>query len=213
MTMEPRKTVAAAGFAIGLVALVLQMSLTVPASMETGRSLVASIVYFFSFFTILTNILMVLIYLGALVRGRRWLAFFRKPHTRATAAATITLVGGFYHFVLAGLWHPDGLFAFCDVLLHYVTPAIYLVWFAVWNRTGTLKLPAALTMLAYPFLYLAYVLVRGSVAGEYPYAVLNAGAYGYGQVAMNAAGLLALLLVFNTIAIAIDRSLLAGKRN
>ncbi len=213
MTMDPRKTVAAAGFAIGLIALVLQFFVIVPPSLDAGRGIIGSVIYYFSFFTILTNIGLVLIYLGALVRGRRWLVFFRKPHTRAMAAASIALVGGFYHFVLAGQWQQDGLLQWCNITLHYVTPILYLVWFTVWNRTGPLKWKAIVTLLAYPLIYLIYILIRGPIAGEYPYAVLDAGAYGYGQVAINVAGLLALLLVFNTIAIAVDRSLLAGKRN
>ena len=178
-----------------------------------GRGVIGSVIYYFSFFTILTNIGLVLVYLGALVRGRRWLSFFRKPHTRAMLAASIALVGGFYHFVLAGKWQQEGLLYWCNITLHYVTPILYLIWFAVWNRTGTLKWKAIVTLLAYPLLYLIYILIRGPIAGEYPYAVLDVGAYGYGQIAINVVGLLALLLIFNTIAIAVDRSLLAGKRN
>ncbi len=213
MIAGARKTVAAAGFAIGLIALVLQFLVIIPLSLEAGRGLVGSVVYYFSFFTILTNIGLVLVYLGALVRGQRWLAFFRKPHTRAMAAASITLVGGFYHFVLSGQWQQAGLLHWCNIALHYVTPILYLSWYAMWNRTGTLKWQAVFTLLAYPLLYLFYVLVRGPIAGEYPYAVLDVGDYGYGQVAVNVAGLLVLLLVFNTIAIAVDRSLLASKRS
>ena len=79
MTMDPRKTVAAAGFAIGLIALVLQFFVIVLPAIDAGRGIIGSVVYYFSFFTILTNIGLVLIYLGALVRGQRWLSFFRKP--------------------------------------------------------------------------------------------------------------------------------------
>lgn len=210
--MAPRRTVAAAGFAIGLCVLVLQFFVIMPLSLEAGRGLIGSVIYYFSFFTILTNIGVALVYLGALIRGQRWLVLFRKPHTRAMVASSIALVGGFYHFVLAGQWQQAGLLYWCNIALHYVTPVIYLIWYAVWNRTGTLKWKAVATLLAYPLIYLLYVMVRGPIAGEYPYAVLDVGDYGYGQVAVNVAGLLVLLLVLNTIAIAVDRSLLATKR-
>lgn len=211
MRKNTRSTVAMAGFLIGLSTLILQFVAMMPASMEAGRGLVGSVVYYFSFFTILTNFLIVLIYLGALVRGQRWLMVFRKPQTRATAAATIALVGGFYHFVLSGLYQLEGLLSFCTLILHYVTPVLYLVWFAVWNRTGTLKWSAIATMLVYPVLYCLYVMARGALIGEYPYPVLDAGALGYGPVAVNIAGLLVVLLILNAVAVSVDRSLLAGR--
>lgn len=207
-----RKPVAIAGFVIGFLALALQFSITIPASMQAGRSLPLSIIYFFSFFTILTNILLALIYAGAFVRGQSWLSLFRKPVTRATAAACITLVGGFYHFVLASLWQPEGLFWVCDMLLHYVAPIIYLIWFASWNRTGTLKFSKIPVMLVYPLVYLVYVLFRGEIVHEYPYPVLNALELGYGQVAINVLGLLVILSFLSALAVMIDRSLLSGKR-
>jgi hypothetical protein len=208
-----RSILAAIGFVVGLSALILQFAVIVPTSMDAGRGLFGSLVFYFSYFTILTNLLAVLIYLGALVRGQRWLMFFRKPLTRATAAATIALVGGFYHFALADLYELEGLLAFCTFVLHYVTPVLYLVWFAGWNRTGTLKWRDIATMLIYPVLYCLYAMARGALTAEYPYPVLDAATLGYGQVAVNIAGLLLLLIVLNAVAVAIDRSLLASKRN
>jgi hypothetical protein len=213
LRLNLRSLLALIGFVVGLATLILQFAAIVPPSMDAGRGLFGSVVFYFSFFTILTNLLVVLIYLGALVRGQRWLMFFRKPKTRATAAATVALVGGFYHFALSGLYQLEGLIAFCTFVLHYVTPVLYLVWFAGWNRTGTLKWPAIITMLIYPLLYCTCVMARGALIGEYPYPVLDAGALGYGQVALNIAGLLVLLIVLNAVAVAIDRSLLASKRS
>ncbi len=202
-----RKPVALFGLLLGLGLLVVQFALTIPASMAAGRSLPASIVYYFSFFTILTNILLVLIYLGAAIKGQRWLSPFRRPVTRATAAASIILVGGFYHFVLAPLWHLEGLLALCTFGLHYITPSLYVLWFALWNRSGTLRLANLPTMFAYPVVYLVYVMVRGPIAGEYPYPVLDAAALGYVQVGVNVLGLIVLYAALAAFAVAIDRSL------
>jgi len=206
-----RRALAIAGFFIGVSALVLQFFITVPASMQAGRGLFASIVFYFSFFTILTNILVVLIYLGALIRGQRWLVLFRRPRTRATAAAAITLVMGFYALVLADIWKPEGLFWLCDVALHYVAPVLYLLWFAGWNRSGTLRWAAIPQMLAYPLVYLVYVMLRGVVVGEYPYPVLDAMTLGYTRVTINILGLLIVFLALCAAAVTIDRAVLAGK--
>ena len=208
-----RRLVAMAGLALGLFALVAQFAIIVPARMQDGGAAVSAVIYYFSFFTILTNTLLALVYLGAIVRGQRWLMLFRKPITRATAAATITLVGTYYHFMLSGLYQVDGLLEVCIVIMHYVAPVLYLIWFAVWNRTGTLKWAAIPRMLVYPLVYLVFILLRGAVTGEYPYPSFDVAALGYGPVAMTSVVLLAVLVVFNAAAIAIDRSLLASKRS
>lgn len=200
-----RAPLAILGLVIGLFALVLQFAISIPASMEAGRSFVMSVVFYFSYFTILTNIVLVLVYASELFGRAAWLAVFRQPIWRATAAAAITLVGTFYHIVLAPLWRPEGLFLVCDVLLHYVTPTLYVIWFAAFNRTATLSFARIPLMLVVPFLYLVYVMIRGAIIGEYPYAVFDAADLGYGQVAINAIGLVVILSILNAVAIAIDR--------
>lgn len=199
-----RRSLAIAGLLIGLTALLLQFAITVPAAMTAGRSLFLSIVFYFSFFTILTNIALVLVYAGAL-SGASWLAVFRHPATRAGAAAAIALVSSFYHIVLAPLWQPEGLLLVCDIALHYVTPILYILWFVGFNRSGTLTLRAVPIILAPPVAYLVYVMLRGAILGEYPYPVFEADRIGYGQVALNALVLLIVLAVLAAIAIAIDR--------
>ena len=82
-----------AGLAIGFAALVLQFAITMPASMAAGRSLLGSIVFYFSFFTILTNIGAVLIHASLLSSSfYAWLPAFAGPRMRAGVAASITLV-------------------------------------------------------------------------------------------------------------------------
>lgn len=193
------------GFAVGLGALILQFSITIPASMEAGRSLFLSIVFYFSFFTILTNITLVLIYAARLFDRMAWLQPFSLPWVRGAAAAAITLVMSFYHFVLAALWQPQGLFWVADVTLHYVTPLLYLAGFAAFMRTGTLGARNIPTMLIPPIIYLAYVLVRGALVGEYPYPILDVNEHGLSGVLLNSLFLLAALAILNAIAVLIDR--------
>lgn len=198
------KALAWAGFVIGLAALGLQFAITVPASLEAGRSLLGSIEFYFSFFTILTNIALVLVYASRLFRTKA-LAPFSTPLARATAAATITLVMTFYHVMLRPLWQPEGLLLVCDIALHYVTPSLYMAWFIVFNRSGTLSLRALPAMLAAPFAYLVYILIRGAIIGEYPYPVFEVDRIGYPQLAINVLVLIGILSLLGALAIAIDR--------
>jgi hypothetical protein len=198
------RLLAITGFAIGAFALILQFSLTIPARMQAGHGLAEALLFYFSFFTILTNIGTVLVYAARLSPGR--FAFFATPLARATMAACITIVGLVYATVLAKIWGPEGLFWLCDVLLHYAAPAIYLVWWAVAGRNGALGWNHAPKMLIFPVSYLAYALARGQLTGLYPYPFLDAGTLGLSKVAVNAAAVAALFFIFSLIAIGFDRS-------
>jgi hypothetical protein len=126
-----------AGLVIGLAGLVLQFCISVPASMEAGRSLLGSIIFVFSFFTILTNIGAVLVYTSLLSpTGYAWLPAFAGTRMRAGVAASIALVFIIYATVLAQLWQPQGLFLLCDVLLHYVTPVLFVLWWLISGADG-----------------------------------------------------------------------------
>ena len=95
------------GLAIGLAGLVLQFCISIPASMEAGRSLLGSIVFLFSFFTILTNIGAALVHTSLLSPTGYVAACLRGILIRAGIAVSITLVFIVYATVLSQLWHPQ----------------------------------------------------------------------------------------------------------
>lgn len=197
------RLLAITGFGIGAIALVLQFALTIPARMEAGNGLAEALVFYFSFFTILTNICAVLIYAARLFPGR--LNFFASQLSRATIAVCIAIVGLVYATVLAKIWAPEGLFWLCNVLLHYAAPVIYLFWWALAGRKGGLGWSDTPKMLVFPVAYLVYALMRGQLTGIYPYPFLDAGALGSSKVAVNAACVAALFFAFSLIAIGFDR--------
>lgn len=194
------------GLAMGAAALILQFTLTIPARMGNGDNIAGALVYFFSFFTILTNLTLVMIYVSEL-RPRQALNWFRRPETRGMMVALIVLVMGFYHFVLAASWNPQGWAQLADIVLHYVTPVFYVVWWVLFMRHGRLKFGAIPVMLLPPTLYLIYVMIRGAIVGDYPYPVLEANVLGYGAVATNILGLVAIVAVLSLIVVALDRAL------
>lgn len=204
--MTPGKIIAALGFALGLAALLLQFGITIPASMDKGRSLVGSIVFYFSFFTILTNIGVVLVYLSELW-DRPALRFFREPVHRAAIAAAISFVMIIYHLLLAKIWDPQGLFKVADVTLHYATPLIYLIWWLGFVAHRQLHWDALPRMLAYPVLYLIYVMARGAMIDEYPYHVLEAHKLGYPVVGANIALMFMCLVGLCAAVVASDKLL------
>jgi hypothetical protein len=194
-----------AGLAIGLIGLILQACITIPASMEAGRSLLGSIVFLFSFFTIMTNIGAVLVHVSLLSpSGYAWFPAFAGSRLRAGVAVAISLVFIVYATVLARLWQPQGLFLLCDVLLHYVTPVLFVLWWLIAGADGSTRWRDISWWMVYPLAYLAYVLLRAPIAGEVPYPFLDVEKNGAASVAVSALATTGLFLVLCVIAVFAD---------
>lgn len=208
--MTGQRLAATIGFLIAAAALLLQFGLTMTARLETGDNIVNALVFFLSFFTILTNLMVVAVYLSVLTTWR-WLDWWRTPWVRGMTAGAILVVMLVYHFLLTGLVRPDLWFQVADKLLHYVDPAYYVVWWLLCQKHGSLRWGELPRMLVYPLLYLVWAMGRGAVLGDYPYPFLAANTLGYGQVALNSGGVLAAFVLFYTLVIGIDRWL--GRRS
>lgn len=195
-----------AGLIIGLAGLVLQFCITVPASMEAGRGLLGSVVFYLSFFTILTNIGAVLVHASLLSpTGYAWLPAFAGPRMRAGVAVSIALVLIIYATVLARLWQPQGLFLLCDVLLHYVTPVLFVLWWLISGADGRTRWSDISWWVLYPIVYLIYALARAPLAGEVPYPFLDVAKNGTGSVAMASLAITGLFLVICFVAVPTDQ--------
>ncbi|MEO6014658.1 MAG: Pr6Pr family membrane protein [Devosia sp.] len=194
------------GLVVGIGALVLQLVLTLTLRLGNGDTILGAVIFYFTFFTILTNLMLVLIYVSDLwpQQSLRW---WRSPVTRGMMAAAIVLVMVFYHLILAPTWNPQGLNLVCDVLLHYVAPIFYVGWWVLFVWHGKLKFRDIPAMLLPPTIYLIYAMIRGAIVGEYPYPVLEANRIGYGAVALNVFGVLVGLTILCAIVVTIDRAL------
>ncbi|MDX8451680.1 Pr6Pr family membrane protein [Mesorhizobium sp. VK9D] len=203
-----------AGLVIGLIGLVLQFAITIPASMAAGRSLLGSIVFYFSFFTILTNIAAVMVH-AALVSpaGYAWFPAFAGQRMRAGVAVAMTLVFIVYTTVLAGLWQPQGLFLLCDILLHYITPFIFVVWWLTTGADGSTRWRDISWWMIYPIAYLAYALIRAPFVGEVPYPFLDVAKNGAASVAVSALAITALFVGLSVLVVLVDHGIgrLRGK--
>jgi hypothetical protein len=146
----------------------------------------------------------VLVYLSEIVPGP-WLGWFRKPSTRAMMAAVIILVMLYYHFMLAPFLDLTGVIVYTNILLHYVTPILYLLWWGLFSAHGSLRFTQIPLLLVPPLIYLAYLLVRGAIVTEYPYAIVDVSKFGYGQVAINALALTVAVAIFAALVVAADK--------
>lgn len=166
---------------------------------------------FFSFFTILANLLVGLVAASAAMGGN-WapLRFWRGPRVRGLAALSITVTCLIYAALLQSLWHPMGPQLIADRSLHYVVPALYVVWWLALLPHGALVWRDALCWLGFPLAFAVWTFVRGAIVHEYPYPFMDVDHLGYGTVLMNTALVGLLFLALGAVFVAVDR--LLGKR-
>ena len=182
--MTLARAFATVGAAVGWVALDLQLVALHINAAARGVAFGTATVNYFSYFTILSNVLAALVLSAfALDRG----SFLRRPAVSAAVAIYMAFTGVVYFTILRHIWNPQGLDWLADTLLHYVMPVAYvLFWLWVAPKTG-LGLRHVWIWLAFPVLYTGYSLVRGAAMGFYPYAFIDVGTLGYAAVFRNAA--------------------------
>ncbi|MGE0008869.1 MAG: Pr6Pr family membrane protein [Parvibaculaceae bacterium] len=160
---------ALAGCGLGAAALVTQFYVTMSLSMAAGRGVWGSLVFFFSFFTILSNVLAVLCLAASAFDGAsRPFAFFRSAGVQTAVTLYMLVVAVIYIAILEALWAPEGLMRLLDLLLHYVMPALVLIHWIFFVPKGGASLADLPRWMALPFCYALHVLVRGALTGEYP---------------------------------------------
>lgn len=183
----------------------------VPGNEEIGFA--GTVIRYFSYFTILTNLLAALVLTVPLVNPQASLAGVCRSGTLRTAVATyITVVAVVHATSLRGLIDLDGAGLLADTFLHVVTPVAYVVfWFMLVPKHG-IAWETALGWLWFPAAYLGYVFLRGAVTGQYPYPFVDAALLGYGQAGFNSGVVAAAFLLTGLLFIAIDRAIARAMR-
>ncbi len=166
----------------------------------------ASSVKFFSFFTILTNVLAAMALLAPVIAPSSALAkFLDQPRVRTAIAAYIIVVGVVYYLLLRDLSQREGWPLIFERLLHYVTPPLFVLDWVLFVPKRGLDWRIGLSALAFPLVYLVWTLLHGSVSGWYPYPFLDAGELGYARTAANSIGLMAIFIALVAALSAVGR--------
>src|SRR5262249_656070 len=139
-------------------------------------------------------------------------AFLRNVSTQTAATAYIVVVGLVYAFLLRHLLNPQGVSFATDVVFHDVMPVLYPLYWLMFVPKGALRWIDAVCWLAFPALYFAYCLLRGTISGVYPYPFIDVNTLGYTRVFLNATLLTAGFLGLGLILIAIDHWMGRGTR-
>ena len=159
-----------------------------------------SVINFFSFFTIESNILAALVLLivgfGALAGAKAYRTF---AFIRGAATLYMVITGIVFALLLAGLEQRlQVTVPWINIVLHYIMPIVMLVDWLLFPPKFAFTFRQTLLWLVFPLLYLVYSLVRGSLVGWYPYPFLDVSQVGWTSV------------VIMSVAIAIGATFLAS---
>jgi hypothetical protein len=189
--MHRQRWFAASGALLGWLGLGLQLAIILQIRRMDGLDLAGGVVNFLGYFTIWSNLLVACaLTCAALALRLRYVEVFERPRVTTGIAACIALVAFTYHFLLRRLWQPTGSQLLADNLLHYVIPALFLMYWWLFVAPARVGWRDVLRWALFPLIYLVFALLRGALGGPYAYPFIDAGRLGYVQVALNAAGVL-----------------------
>jgi hypothetical protein len=188
-------------------ALILQSSISVGWTMRDGMSLADSLWRLTGYFTILTNSL-IAISMGLIATSPKGPKVFPN-HALAALTFYITTMSLIYHLLLSVGRNLSGLNLVGDLGVHYVVPALTLIWWLCFADKDEVKYSHAAIWLAWPLLYTSAALLRGRFENWYPYFFLDVSKYGLGKIGLNVLGLglgfFIMGLVFVILAKALNR--------
>ncbi|MEP6616820.1 MAG: Pr6Pr family membrane protein [Ginsengibacter sp.] len=195
---------------LGWFALILQFYLILK---NRVVSVPETILRYFSFFTLLTNILVATFSTIVLLKPlSRWGKYFSGPDAGTAIAVYISMVGIVYNVILRNLWNPKGLERVADELLHLVIPVLFVAYWAILAPKAGLKIKKIFAWLLYPLLYFLWVLIFGKLSGFYPYFFINVTELGYSTVFFHVVVISFGFLLLSFIFVMVGR-LISLKRN
>lgn len=191
-----------------VVAVGLAVQLVATARLDSGYfdSQAGRIVNVFCFFTVQSNLIVLVTSALLAVRVNRlptWLWVLRLDGVLCIAVTFVV-----FHVALASLQDLEGLAKLADFLLHTASPVLCVLgWLLFGPRSRTSWRTVRLAVL-FPAAWLVFALVRGPlVGGYYPYPFLDVGEHGYPRVLLNSLVVAVLFLGLAAGAHLLDRRL------
>lgn len=175
---------------------------------EVGLTFLGAAAKFFGYMTHLTDLGVALIFTGHFAKRGSWLARLSVDPGRSSAMLVYAvLVFGVYQAMLADTWDPQGAWKFADVLLHYIIPMMYVIFWLVIIERGHLRWTHAINWQFFPIGYAALSVAIGRISGGYPYPFLVVEDLGWTAVLRNIFMILMCYIALSVIVIALDKVL------
>jgi hypothetical protein len=177
-------------------------------ALARGEGLFQAIWGLLRMFTIITNLLVGLIFARIAWRGTESVS----PLVIGGIMLGIVLVGVVFNLLLNMLPHQTVWYAIGDYVHHVAAPIAVPLWWAIFARHGTLRWISPLVWALYPLAYSAYSVARAQfmpmgtgMHARYPYFFMDADLLGWPMALANIAGIALGFVLFGIVAVAIDK--------
>jgi len=175
---------------------------------EPAGEIAVTSIRFFSFFTILTNILAAAALLVPLIAPHSAVSsFLARPSVRTGIAGYIIMVGVVYHLLLRGVSAREGWELTFELMLHYLTPPLYVLDWLLFVSKRAVGWHVGLDALGLPLAYVGWTMVHGALSGWYPYPFVDVPELGYARVLANIIALILAFLVLEVALVGVGRLL------
>ncbi len=158
---------------------------------------------FFTYFTILSNIVVGIVMTMLWRNPNRKGVVFRTLHLDALLMISVT--GLIYGVVLAGGAKLQGLEYVTNACEHYIVPILMVIVFIVYGPRGNFRVGTVFAALILPIAWAFFALIRGAAIGAYPYGFLNVAKLGLTSVIINIAMVAVLGIIIGFVYLLIDK--------
>lgn len=138
-------------------------------------------VHYFSYFTIDSNLIAATTLLLFAARSRSDRPQ-RLEALRGAAVVYMSVTGIVFTLLLSGT-DVDTAIPWVNTVVHEVMPLVLIADWLLDPPVARLAMRQGLLWLSFPFVWIVYTLIRGSISGRYPYPFLNPANGGYASVA------------------------------
>ncbi|MBJ7353203.1 MAG: Pr6Pr family membrane protein [Thermoleophilaceae bacterium] len=186
-------------------ALLLRLGITIfdPDPAPDDPDLLTRMVRFFSYFTIQSNIVVLLAGLAVLKDKPLDDPWWRT--LRLASMVGITVTGIVYMTILAGDSDLHGLSQLANYMLHYVGPPLAVFAWLIYGPWPAMTLSDVPRTLIWPLVWVAYTLIRGAIVDWYPYPFIDVELHGYGKVAVNILAITIFAIVLSLAYVGLSR--------
>jgi hypothetical protein len=154
---------------------------------ETGADVGTRLWRLFSYFTIESNLFVLVTAVALALRPRT-----ERPVARLDALLGITITGLVFAIVLAPQLHLTGAALVATIGFHYVSPVAYVLAWLVLGPRPRIGWHTIVLAFIWPVLWLFYIFVQGAFTDWYPYPFLDVTDIGLGTAIRNAAAVVLL---------------------
>ncbi len=165
-------------------------------------------VRYFSYFTIISNILVAIVVTPAAFAPNSFLArLVLRPAFAGAVALYIIITGLIFNLLLRNLEVLTGFEEVCNLCLHYVMPVLYPIFWLLFVSKGQLRWTHVLWWLIWPLAYAAISLIRGPMIGWWPYPFIDASVHSTWQLIWNILGVTVGFTIVGLLLVLVDRLL------